>query len=45
MDISFALNNGLGRTPQMGKECISQISLERFDQLKDGVVGMPINVK
>ncbi len=43
IQFSYALNNGLGLTPQMGKIKISHVSYaihEYNDSLKDGIVGI-----
>jgi hypothetical protein len=37
---SHQLNNGLGRTPQMGRRFKRYLNIIIFDSLKDGTVGI-----
>jgi len=42
--VSYELNNGLGRTPQMGKTRKFNASVFMIDSFKDGIVGIILNV-
>ncbi len=42
--VSYELNNGLGRTPQMGKTRKVYASVFMIDSFKDGIVGIILNV-
>jgi hypothetical protein len=42
--VSYELNNGLGKTPQMGKTRKVYASVFMIDSFKDGIVGIILNV-